>query len=53
MVIFFKIETIKQYFLEAQEGKANMAKLYLDLPRYAIDTIVESFQSGKYLDHYH
>ena len=49
---FQVIETIKQYFLEAQEGKANMAKLYLDLPRYGIDTIVESFQSGKYLDRY-
>ena len=49
---FQVIETIKQYFLEAQEGKANMAKLYLDLPRYGIDTIAESFQSGKYLDRY-
>ena len=49
---FQAIETIKQYFLEAQEGKANMAKLYLDLPRYAIDNIVESFQAGKYLDRY-
>jgi LysM repeat protein len=49
---FQAIEAIKEYFLEAQEGKANMAKLYLDLPRYAIDTIVESFQAGKYLDRY-
>ena len=49
---FQAIEAIKEYFLEAQEGKANMAKLYLDLPRYAINTIVESFQAGKYLDRY-
>ncbi len=44
------LETIKKYHLDVQSGNSNYAKLYLDLPRYAVDGIVESFQAGKYGD---
>lgn len=42
------LEEVKKYHLENQEGKASMTKLYLDMPRYAIDSVVEAFQAGNY-----
>jgi LysM repeat protein len=49
---FELLELIKEYHLSNQEGTSNMAKLYMDVPRYAIDTVVEAFQAGQYGDRY-
>jgi LysM repeat protein len=49
---FELIELIKEYHLANQEGKSSMAKLYLDMPRYAIDNVVEAFQAGQYGERY-
>jgi len=49
---FQLLEAITEYHLKNQEGKANMAKLYMDVPRYAINSVVEAFQSGQYGQRY-
>jgi LysM repeat protein len=46
------LDAITEYHLGNQEGKANMAKLYMDVPRYAINSVVEAFQSGQYGERY-
>lgn len=46
------LETIKEYHLENQEGKSNMAKLFLDMPRYAVNNVVDAFQGGAYGERY-
>ncbi len=49
---FELLELIKEYHLANQEGTSNMAKLYMDVPRYAINTAVEAFQGGQYGERY-
>ena len=49
---FELLQAITEYHLKNQEGKANMAKLYMDVPRYAIDSVVEAFQAGQYGERY-
>jgi LysM repeat protein len=49
---FKLIEAIKEYHLQNQEGKSTMTRLYLDMPRYSLNGIVDKFQAGKYLDRY-
>lgn len=41
------LELTKQYHLGNQKGIDNDQKLYLDLPRYPIRTMVEGIQSGQ------
>ena len=47
---FELLEAMKEYHLQMQEGQSNYAKLYLDMPRYAIKKldIYQRMQMGKY-----
>jgi LysM repeat protein len=44
------LEYLKEYHLYFQEGAAQNAKLYLDMPRYGVSDVVQKFQSGEYVD---
>jgi len=42
------VKVIGDYLLDIQKRKSSYSKLYLDLPRFSTNNIVEAFQSGKY-----
>lgn len=45
---FQLVKALEEYMLDVQNGKSSYSKLYLDLPRFATNSIVESFQKGKF-----
>jgi len=49
---FELLNEITKYHLASQENKPNMTKLYLDLPRYVLDSRIEVFQSGNASERY-
>ena len=49
---FELLNEITKYHLSSQENKPNMTKLYLDLPRYVLDSRVEVIQSGNASERY-
>ena len=49
---FELLNEITKYHLSSQENKPDMTKLYLDLPRYVLDSRVEVFQSGNASERY-
>lgn len=48
--VYELLEYMKEYHLYFQEGAAQNAKLYLDMPRYGVSDVVQNFQSGVYVD---
>ena len=46
------LEAIKEFHLEMQKGKSVYARLYLDVPRYAVNDVLETIQAGKGLDRF-
>lgn len=49
---FELLNEITKYHLSSQENKPNMTKLYLDLPRYVLDSKLEVLQSGNASERY-
>ena len=45
---FQLVKLLEEYMLDVQKGKSSYSKLYLDMPRFATNSIVESFQKGKF-----
>ena len=44
------LEAVKEFHLEMQKGKSVYGRLYLDVPRYAVNDVLETMQTGKSLD---
>ena len=49
---FELLNAITEYHLQGQENKANVTKLYLDVPRYVIDSKLDVLQSGNASERY-
>ena len=49
---FELLEFMKEMHLALQKGKNVYSRLYLDIPRFAINDVLESIQSGKTLDRF-
>ena len=49
---FELLNAITEYHLQGQENKANATKLYLDVPRYVIDSRLDVLQSGNASERY-